>query len=356
MGEPPGVRPNPPSGPDFLSPAPPAALEPPALHTFPPPPGPPPRRTPVGMIVLVAVLVAALNAAVLTSVVLRFTERGPGPGPSSSPTPSASPSPTAPPELGALGRELTAAGYSCALELPEPLIGGCYARAGDSRSLRWQGPGDRPTALSAYVLSTAGGYDFPEQLDTLLSSLQSSGIWTAADLTAVRARAAGLQKGQQAEVATSWGRVALEQASVSLVVKGTRTGAEVQRIEGKPFPTPIADVERYAVNLGYRCQRTSDRGADERECSGATGNEMTITAYEGEAVTSLFGGFVNADGQSAFAALVRVAAPADAPALAAVVDEAAATQTLAYRATSGFLVLCHRTDAVRCSVYGVGWD
>lgn len=206
------------------------------------------------------------------------------------------------------------------------------------------------------MLSTTGGYDFPSQLDTLLSSLQASGIWTGADLSAVRARAAGLEKDQQADVGTSWGQVTLNQASVSLVLKGTRTGAKVSRIEGKEFPTPIADLEQEARNLGYRCRRTSDLGVEERNCSGSTGNEMTITAFEGRSVTSLFSGFVNPDGQSAFLTVVRAAAPADGPALAAVLDEAAATPTLAYRASSGFLVLCHRTDAVRCSVYGVGWD
>ena len=155
---------------------------------------------------------------------------------------------------------------------------------------------------------------------------------------------------------TSWGLVSLEQGRFSLTLEGTRTGAKAQRFTGKEFPTPIADLEQRAVDLGYRCERTTDAGFDERVCNGSTGNEMAITAFEDRGVITLSGGFVDIDGQSAFLALVLAAAPADAPALAAVLDEATATQTLAYRATSGFLVLCHRPDAVRCSVYGVGWE
>ena len=349
------MGPNAPSGPDFVSPVGPSAPTPAPPGPLLPPPGPPaPRRTPVLAIVLVALLVAALNSVALTLLYLRYADQGHGPN--DAPTASSSSAPTAPPELGDLGRELTAAGYACTLELPEPMISGCYARAGDSRSLRWQGPSERPTALSVYVLSTAGGYDFPAQLDSLLSSLSASGIWTAADLAAVRASAAGLREGRKAEVDTSWGGVTLDKASVSLVLHGTRTGAKVPHVEGREFPTAITDLEQEAVDLGYRCQRMSDRGLDERTCSGSTGNEMTISAFDGEAVTSLFGGFVNPAGQSAFSTLVRAASPADGPALTAVLNEAATTPTLAYRASSGFLVLCQRTDAVRCSVYGVGWD
>jgi hypothetical protein len=310
----------------------------------------------VTAIVLAALLVVALNAVALTGLVGRVQDLAPGPGPTTAPTAAAASSAPARPELGALGRELTAAGYSCALELPDPMIGGCYARDGDSRSLRWQGSGDRPTALTAYVLSTAGGYDFPAHLDALLGSLRASGIWTAADLAAVRTSAAGLDEDRPAEVTTSWGQVTLDRASVSLVLEGTRTGAREQRVEGKAFPTPVADLEQQALDLGYRCSRTTDRGVEERSCTGSTGNELTITAGRAEAVTSLFGSFVNPDGQSALVALVRAAAPAEGAALAAVLDEAAVTPTLAYRASSGFLVLCHRTDAVRCSVYGVGWE
>lgn len=360
MSQPPGPPP---------WPGPPSGYEPPSYgpsgYPVPPPPGPvrwpgppppgwggpPPRKVPVLPIVLAAVVVVVVNA-----VALAFLFAGPAafwPGPDPTAGPAVSPSPA---DLGPLGRELTAAGFSCTLELADPLISGCYSRSSSgSRSLRWQGPGDRPTALTSYVYSDSTGYGFATELAAVLAGLQRSGIWTADDLAAVQAQSR-LRDGQTADVDTSWGRVTLSASKYSMLLTGSRPGETARLVTAKTFPTPMAGLEGTATTLGYRCERSTSAPGENSTCTDPQGNYLSISAYDGPAVESLYGSFKTPAGPQTFVDLVEAATPADAAALSGLIIEGATTTTLSYRAANGWIVVCTKRDTVSCSVYGVSWE
>ena len=222
--------------------------------------------------------------------------------------------------------------------------------------MRWQGPGDRPIAISAYVSSDSTGYDFVAELGTVLARLPRSGIWTADDLTAVLRRIP-LRDGQTADVDTSWGRVRLRATRYVLSLTGSRTGETARVVAARTFPTPMAELERTAATLGYRCLRSSTASEELSTCTDPRGNDVSISAVDGPAVDSLSGDSPSGTASSAFIQLVAVAAPADAATLSGLISEGAATRKVSYRAGNGWLVLCTwRDPTTGCSVTGVSWE
>ena len=326
-----------------------------------PPSRPSLRTVPIPVFVLVGLTVVAL---VLTAVAIvhvgptalrpgQASGPGGGQGPGSGPGVGATLPPSA--GLGVLGGALVAQGYSCTLELPDPLISGCHSLVdGRARSLRWQGPGGQPTELVGYVTSDSTDHPVAAELEGMLAGLSESGVWTADDLAAVRAESDDLTEGQQADVDTSWGRVRLDAGDGTVSVAGTRTGATAQPVTAKTFPTPLDDLEPVVTPLGFECQRPPTAPDTAISCADRDGSYVTMSGARGQ-VQLLNGSFEGDAARSAFVRVVEAAAPADAALLSGLVEEGAATRGAFSRVGNGWVVLCLRYASVICSVKGVSW-
>ena len=204
------------------------------------------------------------------------------------------------------------------------------------------------------MYSDATDFDPAAELESVLTSLTRSGIWTADDLVAVRNEST-LKDGESADVETSWGRVTLNASRYSLNLSGTRNGESPRSVAAKTFPTSSTSLESTVEDLGFTCERSTTAPDDSTTCLDAAGNYLSLSSFGSVAVETLYGNFTTEAGAPAFVTLVEAAAPADAAALSSLVTEGAATTGVFYRATGGWTVLCTQRDNASCSVYGVSW-